>query len=92
MNVNQDLKYRCTSFVQPDVAIVVTNDKAAFDQLMEVGGTLLCHPELFNQLLSENDSSQLVVIPYAVQIHRDILAQFRSIPKYNFESYETQLY
>ncbi len=83
--------FRCTAFIG-EMAIVTTNDVSEYDRLTASGGTMLCHPELFNQLGGESDSSQSELIPYSVQIQRDILAQLRPVPTGIPESYETQLY
>lgn len=86
------MKYQCTAFIEAEQATVTTNDMNKFDRLLAAGGKILCHPELFSQQDGGNDLIQSGSIPYVVQIHRDKLAQIRSIPTDTHEGYETLLF
>lgn len=92
MKGGQRMKYLCTAFLGEKEAIVTTNDAAEFDRLLQAGGTIVCHPDLFNRPDAGNDRFELAAVPYSVQIPLDKLAQFRSVPRYKFESYETRVY
>lgn len=87
--------YRCTAFVFPGQAIVTTNDIEYFNRLLELGGIMICHPDLVDsnqQQDVENDLSQYDPYPYVIQIQRDKLAQIQSVPTGKYESYETRSY
>ncbi|NEZ43493.1 hypothetical protein [Paenibacillus alvei] len=92
MNQTENSYYRCSAFVGGD-AVITTNDEVEYDRLMSAGGTLICHPNLFNP---ERDVEiQLLrsgAVPYVIRIPRDNLAAIRQIPTDRYESYVTQLY
>lgn len=81
--------YRCIAYSYYDSVIVCTNDHAYYELLMQNGGKMLCHYDLFtkDELF---DPKQLV--PYSVRIPLDKLAQLQPVPIDRRESYETQLY
>lgn len=87
--------YSCVAFIYPGVAIVTTNDAEYYNRLVELGGDVVCHPNLFDSNRQQEELgclSQSVLQPYVVQIPRDKLAAIQSVPTDKYESYETRLY
>lgn len=77
------------NFIDGD--LVTTNDKEYAKQLIDAGGKILCHPDLFLQQWKE-DPTPLVIGPYVVHVQPGILAQFQDVPKETAESYEVRMY